>query len=1459
MPEIPTTQRAYTLRLRGASADDTCWREALWKTHVAVNRGAKAFGDWLLTLRGGLCHTLADQKMPVGKGKPDREPTAAERCHRRIILALSWLSVESHEREEDAPRRYFVPDSADDKQQTVKALRQILADRGVDESEIEGWLQDCQASLQASVREKAKWVNRSLAFDDASKQVGASLTRDEIWDIFNRFFGSRDAYFGTIVASSSEDDEENSGSKTTDDKAKDLVIKAGGWLSNRFGTQEGSNFEAIAIEYEQFAEWSRSLFESRLASAAEMSVSLLKALKQAEIPSRLAGTPGPSNKVQTTYERLALGLKDGRLPTDIDFAQLAEWSAEQAVEKRQKIGNKGHREWSDALLRDVEAAYGFSYINPDTQTARHREYSVILDHAARRLCQSHSWIKLAEERRRKFNEDARKLDHLKHEHPEVVSWLDDFCETRSMNTGAGDEGYRIRKRAITDWDDVVKKWAKKDCSTSDARIEAAREVQGDPENEKPGDTQLYEALASEESHLIWFINGKPDAQPLKDYVAAKQAEFDKRRFKVPAYRHPDELRHPIFCDFGKSRWDINFAVHRAVAQQESVEATVSRRQLAVEKATNALDKAKTEAKKTASLEKLTDAELKLKESRERRNWLTSTQGLEMTLWDGNTLGTVPLTWKSKRLVADLALRTDSSDSLGDEVSVTRADRFGRAAVDAKADSKISLQGLMKNDEWNGRLQAPRSELDAIADIRDGEKRKKLSLDDRKELVNKMIGRLHWLVSFSAKLQPQGPWYEFTKDLPDGVNFSVKKKRLYYDINKERKARAQLILSRLPGLRLLSVDLGHRYAAACAVWDAVSTETLEKACKAAGIKVPSVNAMYCVVPTDDTKRTVFRRIGTDTLPDGEPHPAPWTRLDRQFLIKLQGEDLQARGANAQERADIERLETELGYKRRRPRRGADWRIDELMSDAVRTVRLALQNHSDYARIARDLASNTKIVPGDRPSPELKGKDLIDHVLAVLVRWHTLATATRWTDIDGFVSRLWRDAGFPSIESLPKIADDLNPKQRKKRRSEIEAALRPVAEGFAKADRTTFAAIWQQQWTINDEAWKPRLKWLGRWIAPRGKKHGKEIRRAGGLSLKRIATFKSLYQVQKAYFTRLRSDGSKVTAKDGFGQRILNAMERMRENRVKQLASRITEAALGIGIEQGRGDHGKQVRRPRERLQGTRFAPCHAVVIENLTHYRPDELQTRRENRQLMTWSAAKVKKYLADHCELYGLHLREVTPAYTSRQDSRTGSPGVRCVDIPVAEFPGKFSRQISAAENDKKSDALSRYLLDLKARYLDENNKPRTEFKNDVLRVPYRGGEVFVSADRNSPIAKGLQADLNAAANIGLKALLDPDWPGTWWYVPSIPQADGTFKPKSESTAGSAALDGKVLVQEQAGTSDGAVKSKTAAKSKDVVNLWHDVSSDAVETGGWKVYSHYKNYTLVRVIGVLRKQFGLGD
>jgi hypothetical protein len=204
---LPTTQRAYTLRLRGIDNNDSSWRDALWATHEAVNKGAKVFGDWLLTLRGGLDHQLADQKVKT-RGKPDRDPTPEERKNRRILLALSWLSVED---ERGAPPHQSLivakgTESADCREQKLSAaLTTILKSRGAADSELGNpdprledqpgtWLGDCMPSLSAAIRDDAVWVNRSMAFDAATRQC-PSLTRNELWDFLEPFFASAESYF----------------------------------------------------------------------------------------------------------------------------------------------------------------------------------------------------------------------------------------------------------------------------------------------------------------------------------------------------------------------------------------------------------------------------------------------------------------------------------------------------------------------------------------------------------------------------------------------------------------------------------------------------------------------------------------------------------------------------------------------------------------------------------------------------------------------------------------------------------------------------------------------------------------------------------------------------------------------------------------------------------------------------------------------------------------------------------------------------------------------------------------------------------------------------------------------------------------------------------------------------------------------------------------------------------------
>lgn len=1455
----PVTQRAYTLRLRGTDLNDQSWRDALWKTHEAINKGAKAFGDWLLTLRGGLDHSLVDTKVKGGKGNPDRDPTDEERKTRRILLALSWLSVES---KLGAPENFIVAsgeESAQDRNnKVIAALEEILKSRGVAENEIDQWKKDCSASLSAAIREDAVWVNRSKAFDEAVKSVAFSLTRDEVWDMLERFFKSPTAYLDPAKGSEHEYSETEK-----EEKAKDIVQNAGQWLSSRFGTGKGADFSRMAEVYEKIAVWAGNAQagttwnEAIRNLAAALSKFSPKTNDLQGVDGLISGT---GHKSRTKNLLKVLAAKSEVTIQDLEI--LKNNAAEDARKCFQKKGSKGHLPYSDAILRDVESVCGFTYLQ-NGGPARHFEFAVMLGHAARRVSLAHTWIKRAEAERRRFEEDAKKMDNVP---VKTKEWLDEFIRERSGFSGAL-EPYQIRRRAVDGWKEVVAAWSKAVCKTAEDRIAAARALQDDPEIDKFGDIQLFEALAADDALCVWHNEGNatnaPDPQPLIDYVLAAEAEFKKRHFKVPAYRHPDPLLHPVFCDFGKSSWDIKFAVHSF------------------------------SKKRGRSNNRMTES--------------NDLHAFSMTLWTGVRMQPVSLYWQSKRLARDLAfgkyVRNEGA------IAVTRADRLGRAASNTSNNDLVTIAGLFEQEYWNGRLEAPRRQLEAIARYVE-----KHGWDDQAE---KMRDQIKWFVTFSAKLQPQGPWCAFAQKLRLSINPQYWP---FADANKKRKAHAKLILSRLPGLRVLSVDLGHRYAAACAVWEALSSEEVLQACRAVGHEDPKESDLYLHLKKKVTKQkkgnpveveetTIYRRIGADKLPDGTPHPAPWARLDRQFLIKLQGEEEGVRQASNEEIWQVHQLEAALGRSKplinrlissgwgitknqqsriealkklgwcppEQPESGdvsdADEEeitykpplsVDELMSSAVRTMRLALKRHGDRARIAHYLITDEKTKPGG-VKEKLDANGRTEMLQDALVLWHDLFSSRSWRD--DAAKQLWDEHIIKLTgDKLPEeIGEDASESERGKKKKENREKLHDAAKALAEDEslRKTLHDLWKTRWEEDDRQWKKHLRWFSDWVLPRGKAaDDPAIRKVGGLSLTRLATLTEFRRkVQVGFFTRLHPDGTRAETKEQFGLSTLDALERMREQRVKQLASRIAEAALGIGSQDKR--HWEGGNRPRRRINDPRFAPCHAVVIEDLTHYRPEETRTRRENRQLMTWSSSKVKKYLAEACQLYGLHFREIFAGYTSVQDSRTGAPGIRCQDVPVKEFMRSpfWRKQVKQAEtklSENKGDARERFLCSLNAMWKD---KAVTDWERaGVVRLPLKGGEVFVSADPLSPAARGLQADLNAAANIGLRALTDSDWPGKWWYVPC---ESSSLRPVKEKVEGSPAVNPtQALPQSAQKQNDGAGAKKKrkgsgTGKPKEVVNLWRDVSSSPLDdpnAGEWKEYTAYQNEVQWRVVRILEEE-----
>lgn len=1381
---IKTTQRAYTLRLKGMPGDDN-WQEALWQTHLAVNKGVKAFGDWLLTLRGGLDHRLVYLPIPKPKKKDAQVDADAVRRHRRIILALSWLSVESAD---GAPPEHTVATGHDldlDRQRkVVAAFRGILLGRGLKPAEVETWVADCKESLCAAIRDDAVWVNRSAAFDAAAKRI-RSLTRNEACDLLSPFFVDAQSY---LAPDKSSDDSEAAGES---EKAKDLVQKAGQWLSSRFGEGEGADFGALSCAYARLAAAAKSARAGRSGSAvlASLARAALKAEPEDPLTALLESTSATGHQSATRNRLKKLAEKD-EVDSD-DLADLARLAEEDAKAAENKVGDKGHRPYADTLLKDAEKACGFTYLLKGG-AARHWEFAVMLDHAARRVSVAHSWQKLAEARRQKFAADARRKAPA-----DVEQWLDSFLEERARLTGAAGP-MRIRRRAIDGWDDVVEAWTAKACKTVEDRKAAARELQD--ELEKFGDIQLFEALAADDAKCIWFRDDRPDPEPLRDYVLAHDAEAKMRRFKVPAYRHPDALLHPVFCDYGCSRWSISFAVHEAAQ--------------AVHRASDAVDKLSAAHGATTGEDARMKAHVRLLKARkaldaaraEFRSKLTD-RGLTLKTANSGTLGDTALLWQSKRLAADL-LPEQSPDGTG----VSRADRLGRAAADAEA--SVLVRNVFEEEVWNGRLQAPRAQLDRLA--------ARVRQHGWDSQADKMRRGLNWFITFSARLLPQeaGPWATLARALKLNEN------PVFWPHaaeNKKREGHAKLVLSRLPGLRVLSVDLGHRYAAACAVWETLTEKQMAKACEESGRKAPKPDelAVHLLGKRDGRKvKAVYRRTGPDM----------WARLDRQFLIKLQGEDEPCRKASDDEYSAVAGFEAALGRDRTKDN-PLPPDVVGLMSESIRSARLGLRRHGDRARIAFNLTTDHKPMPGggrEKLTDETRKELLHD----TLMLWQGLFQNPNWQD--GWAREMWNRHVRAELPAPP--AEGAGRAERKAYDKRVRELLTDYAAKLAvnPSLRTKLHVLWATRWRKDDKQWVTHLRWLRNWLLPRGKaKSDASIRHVGGLSLDRLSNIRELWQVMKAYKTRPEPEDVRRnvptkgdTSLDKYGQRVLDALEHMRENRVKQLASRIVEAALGIGSE-NRG-HWQGGKRPRQLIPDPRFAQCHAVVTENLDLYRPEQTRTRRENRQLMRWSAAKILKYLAEACQLHGLHLREVHAGYTSRQDSRTGAPGIRCTDVPVAEFLRRHKARIAGLR--EKNDAVSQYLVALYDHWEKRSAKP-----TDLVRIPQDGGELFVSADRSSPAAKGIQADLNAAANIGLRALLDPDWPGKWWWIPC--GKDG--KPAREKCKGTEAF--KLGVQ---------LLSEDKDRKRDVTNAWRDLG----DSGGWREYAPYWADVNKKVVTVLREQ-----
>lgn len=298
-----------------------------------------------------------------------------------------------------------------------------------------------------------------------------------------------------------------------------------------------------------------------------------------------------------------------------------------------------------------------------------------------------------------------------------------------------------------------------------------------------------------------------------------------------------------------------------------------------------------------------------------------------------------------------------------------------------------------------------------------------------------------------------------------------------------------------------------------------------------------------------------------------------------------------------------------------------------------------------------------------------------------------------------------------------------------------------------------------------------------------KHKPRIRGMRGLSIRRIEQVNNLRQCCQSFAKLERrycqgemgiepTPTSRGDIVDDPCPELLAKRNELREQRVNQTAHMILAEALGLKLKNPAEVQIDGLRKPAlksERDLHGQYEPildasgrplprCSVTVMEDLSRYRTSQDRSRSENTQLMNWCHRAVVEKVQDIAKPFGITLVLVGAAYSSRFHSLSGLPGVRVEEVSrrkLQEMPFlAWADEKKKARNGKPPEPTDR------AEWVQELGKLFEENKgfNGTLLMPVEGGKGFISIPANEGVINGLlNADENAAINIGLRALAHPD------------------------------------------------------------------------------------------------------
>ena len=260
---------------------------------------------------------------------------------------------------------------------------------------------------------------------------------------------------------------------------------------------------------------------------------------------------------------------------------------------------------------------------------------------------------------------------------------------------------------------------------------------------------------------------------------------------------------------------------------------------------------------------------------------------------------------------------------------------------------------------------------------------------------------------------------------------------------------------------------------------------------------------------------------------------------------------------------------------------------------------------------------------------------------------------------------------------------------------------------------------------------------------------------GISVKRIEQLDGFRRAVLSLNRLLRHE--KLDEKPEFGratrgdvlpdpcEEITDKLVRLKEERVNQTAHLIIAQALGVRLKDpalsGTHDVGADVHGTYEPIPGR--MPVDFICLEDLSRYKTDRSRAKSENSRLMNWCHRQLNAKVAMLAEPFGIPVLEVFASYSSRFDSKTGAPGFRAAEVEADD------RRFWTKAIEKEPLAKDTFAT------LDELKKQGAGHLR--LLVPKHDGALFLAAvpgSANLPTVR--QADVNAAINIGLRAIAGP-------------------------------------------------------------------------------------------------------